>query len=208
VSAGTTFAPTDLNGVRVTVGDQPAYVYFYCSAATSPVCTQDQINVLVPPNLATGGSILVKVVGSNVGYEGPIVAPANPTFLTFGGSAFATATHVDYSLLGPSYLYPGYTTPARPGEAVILWAVGFGLPVDPITAVSATQRSSLPLPLTCTVGGKPALAVVNLVSPGLYQVNLTLSPDIQLDPSITRAYVDCKYGDALFGGVILEMDPN
>lgn len=200
--------PTDLNGVRVTVADQPAYVYFYCSAATSPVCTQDQINVLVPPNLATGVSLPVKVIGTNVGYDGPIVAPVNPTFLTFGGGSLATATHADYSLVGPTYLYPGYTTPARPGEAIILWAVGFGLPVDPITPGSATQRGPLPLPLTCTAGGKPAPAAVNLVSPGLYQVNLTLSGEIALDPAFTRAYVDCKYGDTLFGGVILEMDPN
>lgn len=134
--------------------------------------------------------------------------PSVPSFLRFGDGLLATATHADFSLLGPTYLYPGYTTPARPGESIVLWAVGFGLPLEPVTPGSATQRGTLPLPLTCTVGRLPAPAVVNLVSPGLYQVNLTISPDLTVDPAIPQVSVDCIYGKTQVGQVFVEMDSN
>ena len=40
--------PVQLNGVSVTVNGKPAYVEFYCSAAASPMCSSDQIDVLTP----------------------------------------------------------------------------------------------------------------------------------------------------------------
>src|SRR5260370_21766177 len=36
--------PTQIGGVTVTVNSKPAYLYFYCSAATSPGCATDQVN--------------------------------------------------------------------------------------------------------------------------------------------------------------------
>jgi uncharacterized protein (TIGR03437 family) len=71
-------------------------------------------------------------------------------------------------------LYPGYTTPAAPSEVVLLWAVGFGLPVGALTEGSASQTGTLPGTLACTVGGNPAEVSIALVSPGLYQMNLTV----------------------------------
>lgn len=35
--------PTNLQGVSVTVNGKPAFVYFYCSAATDPNCLEDQL---------------------------------------------------------------------------------------------------------------------------------------------------------------------
>jgi hypothetical protein len=46
--------PTTLNGISVTINGKPAYIYFFCSAATSPICTQDQINVLSPLDAKLG----------------------------------------------------------------------------------------------------------------------------------------------------------
>ena len=40
--------PTRLGGVSATVNGKPAYVYWFCSAATTPTCGSDQINVLTP----------------------------------------------------------------------------------------------------------------------------------------------------------------
>src|SRR5206468_8576309 len=46
--------PVRLNDVSVTIGGKPAYIWFYCSAITSPSCKQDQVNVLTPPDLPAG----------------------------------------------------------------------------------------------------------------------------------------------------------
>src|SRR5438067_479526 len=37
--------PMQLNGVSVFVNGQAAFMYFFCSKATSAICTTDQINV-------------------------------------------------------------------------------------------------------------------------------------------------------------------
>ncbi|MGA2135846.1 MAG: FG-GAP-like repeat-containing protein [Bryobacteraceae bacterium] len=167
--------PTQLDGVSVSIDGNPAYVEFYCSAASSTVCTSDQINVLSSLDATQGGVEIV--VTSGTGKSPQFLANLNavsPAFLRFGGSRYVTATHSDYSLLGPASLYPGYTTPAAPGEVVLLWAVGFGLPVGALTEGSASQTGTLPGTLACTVGGNPAEVSIALVSPGLYQMNLTV----------------------------------
>ena len=87
------------------------------------------------------------------------------------------ATHADYSIIGPATLYPGLSTPAKPGEEVVLWAVGFGLPAGTLTPGASSQSGAMPENPKCTVGGNPASVVINLVSPGLYQLNLTVPPE-------------------------------
>ena len=57
--------PAQLGGVSVTVNDKPAFVYYYCSAATSPSCASDQINVLTPLD-ATVAPVRVVVLNSGV----------------------------------------------------------------------------------------------------------------------------------------------
>lgn len=186
--------PTQLNGVSVTVNGQPAYVYFYCSAVTSQTCNSDQINVLTPLDGAAGSVTVVVTNGPTA--SAPFTATLNvisPSFLRYGGTGYVTATHADYSLLGPARLFPGSSTPAAPGEVVILWAVGFGLPTTPLTNGAAIQSGALPETPTCTVGGNPAPALASLVSPGLYQINLTIpvaTPDG--DSPIRCTYSGCS----------------
>ena len=57
--------PTTLGGVQVTINGKPAYIYFFCSAVTSPVCKEDQINVLTPLDDSLG-DVLVVVASGNV----------------------------------------------------------------------------------------------------------------------------------------------
>ena len=184
--------PTQLAGVSVTVNDKPAYVYFFCSAATSPVCSTDQINVLTPlDGLPISNTV---VVTTSVGRIPPFSVNGNaasPSFLRFD-SRNVVATHANYRLLGPTSLYPGLSTPARPGEVVLLFATGFGLPTGPLTPGSSSQSGRMPETLVCSVGGHPANVLVALVSPGLYQLNLKV-------PSETRSGdnpVTCVYGSA------------
>jgi len=71
-------------------------------------------------------------------------------------------------------LFPGKSFPARWGEAISIFGVGFGLPSGTLTPGSSTQ-SGLFLPTACSVGGVAAQGHFSgLVSPGLAQINLTV----------------------------------
>ncbi|HEY4365467.1 MAG TPA: protease pro-enzyme activation domain-containing protein [Bryobacteraceae bacterium] len=167
--------PTQLNGVSVTVNGKAAFVYFYCSAATDPSCSQDQLNILTPLDNTVGP---VPVVVTSGGASSPAFSVSlqtvSPSFLLFS-AGYIAATHGDNSLVGAASLYPGYSTPAKHGEIVALYAVGFGLPSTALINGSATQSGSLPVLPSCSVGGSSApVAFAGLISPGLYQLNLTI----------------------------------
>jgi uncharacterized protein (TIGR03437 family) len=75
---------------------------------------------------------------------------------------------------------PGYTfTPAKPGETILLFGDGFGLPVSTLTAGSAVQTGALPNPWPqVTIGGTTAtVQFAGLISPGLYQINVVVPPN-------------------------------
>jgi uncharacterized protein (TIGR03437 family) len=185
--------PTSLNGVSVTVNGKPAFVYFYCSTVTSPVCATDQIDVLTPLD-STIGPVPVVVSSGNTAsttFTANMKA-AVPTFLLFNASGPVVATHADYSLVGAATLYPGATTPAKAGETVIVYAIGFGLPVNSLTNGSSSQSGSLPSVPVCQVGGSSANAIATLISPGLYQLNIAIPPSAQSGDNP----VTCAYGSA------------
>ena len=182
--------PTKIGDVSVTVDGKPAYVYFYCSAATSTVCTSDQINVLTPLDTASG---LVPVVVTNSGVSSlPFSKSLNvisPAFLEFGAGPYVTATHAGGSLLGPTSLYPGLSTPATVGEQVVVYGVGFGLPGTAIVNGSSAQSGSLPTLPVCQIGGaSAALSLAGLISPGLYQFNITVPAAASGDNPISCTY--------------------
>jgi len=88
---------------------------------------------------------------------------------------YVTATHADYSIIGPTSLFTGLSTPASVGETVVLWTSGFGLPKDTLTPGSNTQSSPLPTLPTCQINNASAtVAYAGVVSPGLYQLNVVI----------------------------------
>ena len=168
--------PTQLGGVSVTVDGKPAFVYFYCSAATSTVCTSDQINVLTPLDSTIGPVQIVVSSGSTSSqpFTSNMEAIA-PAFLLFNNAGYTAATHANGSLLGPTSLYPGLSTPAAPNEVIVVYGVGFGLPVTAIVNGSSTQSGMLPSNPVCQIGGYNAsVSFSGVISPGLYQINLTV----------------------------------
>lgn len=181
--------PTSLAGIQVTINGKPAYIYFYCSAATSTVCQQDQINVLAPAADTAVGPVDVIVINN-----GAATAPfsvnqraISPTLLQFDAAGHVTSIHADGSLLGPTSLYPGLSTPARPLEVITVFGVGFGTGAS-ILEGSSAQTSSLG-PLTCTVGGVSAtVPFAGIVSPGLAQINLTVPALAAGEHPISCAY--------------------
>jgi uncharacterized protein (TIGR03437 family) len=187
--------PTQLNGVSVTVDNRPAFVYFYCSAATDPQCSQDQLNILTPLDTATGPVPVVVTSGTTSSPPFTVGMQAvAPSFLLFGATQYITATHADSTLLGPASLsVQGYTfSPAHPGEEIVLYAVGFGLPSATLTNGSSIQSGSLPVLPVCTLGGNSApvaFAGLNGIA-GLYQLNLT----IPLAATNGDNPVSCTYG--------------
>jgi uncharacterized protein (TIGR03437 family) len=189
--------PTQLPGfpVTVTVNRKPAYIYFFCSAATSS-CPGDQINVLTPLDSTVGPVQLIVTVGGVSSAPFTLnmrtVAPALPLL---SSTQYAVATHADYSLVGPASMsVPGYPySPARPGETISLYGFGFGMPATALVGGSATQSGSLAATPVVQIGGVPAaVAWAGVVSPGLYLLNVVVPNGI---PDGDNA-VTCTYGGA------------
>jgi uncharacterized protein (TIGR03437 family) len=198
--------PTQLNGTGVTVNGKSAYIYFSCSAATDPSCATDQINVLTPLDSTTGSVPIVVTSGSNS--SAPFTATMNtivPSFLLFSSQGYIAATHANFTLIGPVTLYPGASTPAAPSETIVAYAVGFGLPSTALTPGSSTQTGSLPVLPVCRIGGNPAaVGFAGLISPGLYQLNITVPSSAATgdDPIL------CTYdGSATPSGDLLTVNP-
>jgi uncharacterized protein (TIGR03437 family) len=174
--------PTQLDGVSVMLNGEKAYVYYI-----SPT----QINILTLPDLATG-KVQVQAA-TNAGTSASFSAQAqaeSPSFFIIGAGPYVVATHVDGSLIGPESLYPGHTTPAQPGETVVLYANGFGPTSTPVVSGSETQSGSLnPLPVV-TIGGTPAMVqFAGLISPGLFQFNVVVPASTRAaDNALTATY--------------------
>jgi uncharacterized protein (TIGR03437 family) len=172
--------PTQLGSVSVTFGGgspTPGYVYWYCSAQTNPNCADDQINVLAPTTLGLNDPSTMKLA---VDSNGTLIASTDtlrvgysPAFLSFDVKGHIAARHLDATLMGPSNLYSGLSTPARAGETISLYGTGFGSVSPAIVAGSSSQSGTL-RQLSCWVSGFDAQAAGALVSPGLYQINLTV----------------------------------
>jgi uncharacterized protein (TIGR03437 family) len=170
-------APTSLDGVSVTVNNKPAYVFFI-----SP----GQININTPEDTATG-PVLIRVrtpVGvSNTGVANRTrLSPSLHSVPQFSidGRAHVVALTPDFrSFIGRPGMVPGVTfTPARPGDNIVIYALGCG-PTNPPTqaGVVAAQNSPLALPFQLRIGGVPATVTFGGMAAGtigLYQFNVVV----------------------------------
>jgi len=174
--------PTALDGVSVTMNGENAFVSYI---------DRGQINVLSPPDLAPG-PVQVQVVNNGV-VSVPFTAQARtyaPSFFVFDGGPYIAATHADGSLVGPLGLYPGLTTPAAPGEIIVLYANGFGPTSDPVVSGAIAQSGTLPALPAVQIGRFPAtVSFAGLIGPGEFQLNLKV-PLLLLpgDNAITAVY--------------------
>ncbi len=159
--------PTSLDGVSVTVNDSPAYVSF-----VSP----RQINVLTPANMPSSGNVTFMLSDNGLTSDAislPVSAYA-PAFFMLG--KYAVAQHANFTIVGPATLVANNSTPAKPGETIILYATGLG-PTNP--AIPNGQIVSTPA-ITASnamvlIGGVAAnVTFAGLVGPGVYQINLTV----------------------------------
>jgi uncharacterized protein (TIGR03437 family) len=156
-----------LDGVSVTINGRPAAVSYI-----SPT----QLNVQAPDDSAAG-SVPVQVtapLGSAAATAQ--MQPFSPGLFTFDGKYLA-AQHADYSYVGEWNLLSGVTTtPARPGEVIILWGTGLG-PSTPATPAGqlVTQVAPLANQVTVFIGGVQAAAQwAGISGAGLWQINVQL----------------------------------
>lgn len=167
-------APIVLDKVSVTVNGVPAYVNF-----VSP----GQVNIQVPANVPTGGQVPVVVsyngqssasIALNIQATAPgILAPAA---FKVGSTQYAAAFHADGTLVTPGTI-PGVAgTPAKAGEVLVFYGVGFG-PVSgaPVAGQIPPDGTSLINPVQFTIGQAPAEVSFAGLAPGLvgvYQFNV------------------------------------
>jgi uncharacterized protein (TIGR03437 family) len=171
--------PNNLGGAAVIIHGQPAGLFY-----VSPT----QINFLVPPTFVPG---LDGVYVTVLTWRGPIIqltlALAAPGLFQLDSSN-AIASRPDGSVLTPS-------SPANPGDIVILWATGLGQtqglqPDNDLQAPTAAEWLVPGANLEVLLDGV-AVASGNIlyagVAPGfagLYQINLVLPKSTKKNPEI------------------------
>jgi len=113
-----------------------------------------------------------------------------PAFFVFSGGPQVAAEHADGSFLGSATLYPGFTTPAKPGETVVLYGNGFGPTSVPVVSGAATQSGTLPVLPAVKIGGMTATVVfAGLIFPGEFQFNVVVPDSLaDGDQPITATY--------------------
>jgi uncharacterized protein (TIGR03437 family) len=170
-------APTSLDGVKVTIGGQPAYVA-YISAG--------QVNVQVPSGVGTGTQSIVLSTAAGTSAPYPItVASTQPAVLapaTFvvSGKQYAAALFSNGSTFAlPPGALPGVASQyAKPGDTLILYGIGFGPTTPNINAGQVVSTgNSLAMPLQVTFAGTPATLTYQGLAPsfvGLYQFNIVV----------------------------------
>jgi len=176
--------PAEVEGVTVTVNDEPAYVSYI-----SP----SQLNVLLPADLVAGpAQIQISNNGLVSGTQTVTLQAAGPAFFTFAGNKYVAATHADGSLSAPAGLISGATsTPAVGGETLVLYANGFGQTEEAIpngqlitTALQLAQKPSV------TIGGASAEVVfAGLTAAGLYQINVVVPSGLAAGDNALVAHV-------------------
>ncbi len=158
--------PTQLDGVSVTVDGKPAYISYI-----SPT----QVNALVAADF-TLGPVQVSTVNQTLasGSTSATMQASSPAFF-ISKSNYAAALHANNTIVGPTTLFANNSTPAAPGETIMLFATGFG---PGSTTIPDGQIITTPIPITgvtATIGGAPATVTYSgLVGAGLYQLNITV----------------------------------
>lgn len=165
--------PTSLDGVRVIIGDKPAYIDFI-----SP----GQINLLVPDVPAGSVNVAVKTPGGNATVTLQS-HPYSPAFFLWGDQP--VATRQDFTWVARNGTFPSMSTvPAKPGEDITLWATGLG-PTNP----PAPLGVAIPPDVIYSTATLPIIKIDNITAivydsilavdyAGLYQITMQVPSSI------------------------------
>jgi uncharacterized protein (TIGR03437 family) len=193
-------APTMLDNVTVSINGKSAYVYYI-----SPT----QIDVQAPDDSTTGSNVPITVTNCQATSNSMMVSKTMlaagmqaPASFVVNGTQYMVALIGDstlplgYAFVGNASLSspPYYYRPAKPGQSIIAYGLGFG-PVSPTNAsgVVTTVANSIVSAnaVSISFGTTPATATISYqgLAPGfvgLYQFNITVpSPLADGDYPIT-----------------------
>ena len=165
--------PANLDGIGVKIDGFPAYVYYI-----SPT----QLNVLAPMDV-TDKDVSVQVITPQGSSN---IFPSRRSRLAPGffmyepeGRRYVIGVHQDGSLVGKASLYnPPATTPARPGETILVYGTGFGQTTPPGVDGALPTVAPLAIPANITLGGRPVQVAAALVAAGQYQFNIQIPADM------------------------------
>jgi uncharacterized protein (TIGR03437 family) len=183
-------APTALAGTTVTIGGQPAFVEY-----VSP----GQLNAQVPSNLAPGPQPVVVTTagGSSAAYmiqvnatEPGLLAPAA---FSLAAGQYVVAQFGD----GVTYVLPPGTfsgvpsKPAKPGDTIVIYGVGFGsvTPDSPAGQIE-NQSNHLASTFQAWFAGTPATVAFSGLTGGflgLYQFNVVV-PNVAAGNAVPFTY--------------------
>jgi uncharacterized protein (TIGR03437 family) len=168
--------PTLLDGVSVTIDGKLAAVNYI-----SPL----QLNVQVPDDTATGPVPVAVTTSQGTATFTTTMQTFSPGLFMYqaANARYVAAQHADYSIVGPPGLYPGASSPAKPGEVIILYTTGFG-PTSPPTPSGQVVTSAAPVvnlnlsPISVTIGSQPAQVQWAGISTlaGVWQLNVQVPP--------------------------------
>jgi uncharacterized protein (TIGR03437 family) len=170
-------APTMLDGVSVSIAGQAAFVD-YISAT--------QVNAQLPSNIATGGALQLTVTNAN-GTSTAVNVTVNPTepgllapaSFKIRGNQYVVAQQSDGTCVLPVGAISGVaSSPAKPGETIVIYGVGFGSVTPNIPAGGiATETNQLSASFEVLFGKTQATLPYFGLAPnfvGLYQFNVTV----------------------------------
>jgi uncharacterized protein (TIGR03437 family) len=184
-------APISLGGATVTIGGESAYLSY-----VSPT----QLNVQVPLDLPPGPQVIL-VNSATAGVSSPYTVNVNalqpgifaPVQFVIGGKAYAGALFSDGKTFAlPTGAVSGIPSkPARPGDTLVIYGVGFG-PVTPTVYAGeiARQATALIAPVRFFFGQAEASVAYAGLAPGsvgLYQFNVVV-PNVAANAAVPLSF--------------------
>jgi len=167
--------PTSLGGATVVIDGNQAYLSYVSPTMINAQVPDDThtgaVNVIVDSTTGIAPSTVV------LGVTGPSLNlfdakyPAAVIVTPNGGGAYGGGA---YDLLGPSGHFAFNTRPAKPGEIVALFGVGFG-PTNPSVPAGKATTAAAPTiyPVSVSIGGVQATVLfAGIVAAGQYQINV------------------------------------
>jgi uncharacterized protein (TIGR03437 family) len=141
-----------------------------------------QINVLTPFGLPSNAPVSVEVSDADLTSTAVNVTPmpVAPSFFLFNSDKYVAATHANGSYIGPTTLFPNLSTPAAPGETIVLYGNGFGQTTPPVASGDIVSIPAMLATAPVILINNTAVTVqyAGMTATGLYQFNVTLPKDL------------------------------
>lgn len=171
--------PQSLGGTSVTINGKPAYLVFVSGGLIDLQAPDDTARGTVPVVVQTPTGTATSTV--TLGTFGPsfsLLDSSHVAGIIVRNDGSGTQGGGGYDIIGPKGSPLGYVTvPAKAGDVVELFGVGFGPtnPVVPAGHVFSGAASTPPGAVTILINGTSVpLAFSGMTLAGLYQFNLTI----------------------------------